>query len=185
LGLATKTKRKVLEGRYYPLGATLGPYGVNFAVYSRNAREVYLLLFDRPDGDPTDVIRLENQARYVWYAHVQGITAGQLYGYKVRGEYDPARGMRFNENKLLIDPYAKALSGKVVNPDNLLLGYNPGDPAADLSRDDRDNTRIVPKSIVVDDAFDWQGDGPLDYDLENCSSMKSTSKDSRRTRHRR
>ncbi len=162
----TRTKRKVTEGRYYPLGATLTPDGVNFAIYSRNARAVYLLLFDRPDGDATDVIRLENQAKYVWYAHVQGIKAGQLYGYKVLGDYDPARGMRFNENRLLADPYAKAFSGKFVNTDNLLLAYNPNDPAADLSRDDRDNTRIVPKSIVVDDAFDWQGDCPLDYELE-------------------
>ena len=164
--LATKTTRKVTEGRYYPLGATIGPYGVNFALYSRNAREVYLLLFDRPDGDPTDIIRLENQARYVWYAHVHGVKAGQLYGYKVRGEYDPARGMRFNENKLLADPYAKAFTGKFVDADNLLLAYDPRNPAADLSRDDRDDTRIVPKSIVVDDAFDWQGDSPPDYDLE-------------------
>src|SRR5512142_2475883 len=164
--LETRTTRKVTEGRYYPLGATLGPYGVNFALYSRNAREVYLLLFDRPDGDPTDVIRLENQSRYVWYAHVQGVKAGQLYGYRVRGEHAPARGLRFNENKLLADPYAKAFTGKFVNRDNLLLAYNPFDPGYDLSRDDRDDARIVPKSIVVDDTFDWQGDSPLDYDLE-------------------
>ncbi len=164
--LETRTNRTVTEGRYYPLGATLGAYGVNFALYSRNAREVYLLLFDRPDGDPTDVIRLENQSRYVWYAHVQGVKAGQLYGYKVRGEHLPARGLRFNENKLLADPYAKAFTGKFVNADNLLLAYDATDPAADLSRDARDDSRIVPKSIVVDDAFDWQGDSPLDYDLE-------------------
>jgi glycogen operon protein len=164
--LQTRTKRKVSEGKFYPLGATPTKEGVNFAVYSQNAREVYLLLFDRPDGDPTDIIRLENQARYIWYAHVHGLSAGQLYGYKVRGEHNPAYGMRFNENKLLIDPYAKALTGKFVNRDNLLLAYNPGDPAADLSRDDRENTPIVPKSIVVADAFDWQGDAPLDYDLE-------------------
>ncbi len=164
--LETKTRRKVTEGRYYPLGATLTPDGVNFALFSRNAREVYLLLCDRADGDPTDVIRLENQAKYVWYAHVHGVGAGQLYGYKVRGEFDPARGLRFNENKLLADPYAKAFTGKFVNTDNLLLAYDAGDPAADLSRDVRDNARIVPKSVVMDDAFDWRGDTPLDYDFE-------------------
>jgi glycogen operon protein len=159
-------QRKISEGRYYPLGATLSKDGVNFAIYSQNAREVYLLLFDRPDGDPTDTIRLENQAKYIWYARVPGLSAGQLYGYRIRGEFNPAHGMRFNENKLLVDPYAKALTGKFVNRDNLLLSYDPADPAVDLSRDERDNTRIVPKSIVVDDAFDWQGDHPLDYDLE-------------------
>jgi len=160
------TKLKVTEGKYYPLGATPTKDGVNFAIYSQNAREVYLLLFDSPDGEHTDVIRLENQAKYIWYAHVSGLSAGQLYGYKIRGEHNPAYGMRFNDNKLLIDPYAKALTGKFVNKDNLLLSYNPEDPAADLSRDERDNTRIVPKSIVVDDTFDWQGDVPPDYDLE-------------------
>ncbi len=164
--LETKTKRKVTEGRYYPLGATPGPDGVNFALYSRTAREVYLLLFDRPDGDPTDVIRLENQAKFVWHAHVHGVRAGQLYGYKVRGDHDPGRGLRFNENRLLADPYAKAFTGKFVNTDNLLLAYDPRDTAGDLSRDGRDNSRSVPKSIVVDDAFDWQGDTPLDYDFE-------------------
>jgi pullulanase/glycogen debranching enzyme len=164
--LQTRTKRKVSEGKFYPLGATLTTDGVNFAVYSQNAREVYLLPFDRPDGEPTDLIRLENQSRYIWYAHVRGLKAGQLYGYKIRGEYNPAYGLRFNENKLLVDPYAKALTGKFVNPDNLLLAYNPDEPTADLSRDERDNTRVVPKSIVVDDGFDWQGDVPLDYDLE-------------------
>jgi glycogen operon protein len=162
----TGTGRKVSEGKYYPLGATPTKDGVNFAIYSQNAREVYLLLFDRPDGEPSDVIRLEYQSRYIWYACVHGLKSGQLYGYKVRGEYTPAYGMRFNGNKLLMDPYAKALTGKFVDRDNLLLAYDPGDPVADLSRDDRDNTRIVPKSIVVDDAFDWQGDTPPDYHLE-------------------
>lgn len=165
-GLETKATRTVTAGRCHPLGAMPGPYGTNFALYSRNAREVYLLLFDHPDGNPTDVIRLENQVRYVWYAHVQGVIAGQLYAYKVRGEHDPARGLRFNENKTLADPYAKAFTGKPVDTDNLLLAYDPRAPEPDLSRDDRDNARIVPKSIVVDDAFDWEGDSPLDYDLE-------------------
>ncbi|MBF8259843.1 MAG: glycogen debranching enzyme GlgX, partial [Actinobacteria bacterium] len=87
---ADPSKKKVSEGKYYPLGATLTKDGVNFAIYSQNAREVYLLLFDRADGEPTDCIRLENQAKYVWYAHIQGLKAGQLYGYKIRGEYNPA-----------------------------------------------------------------------------------------------
>jgi glycogen operon protein len=129
--------------------------------------EVFLLLFDAPDGEPTDVIRFENRVKYVWHAFVQGVKAGQLYGFKVRGEYRPAHGLRFNENKLLIDPYAKAVTGKVRNVDNLLLAYDPHSPDGDLSLDGRDNTRIVPKSIVMDDRFDWQDDAPPHMPLEH------------------
>jgi isoamylase len=140
----------------------LADHGVNFAIYSQHAGEVFLLLFDRPDGDPTDIIRLEHRTKFIWHTFVHGVKAGQRYGYKIRGAFNPAYGLRFNENKLLIDPYAKALTGKFKNKDNLLLGYDPASPAKDLSQDKRDNTSIVPKSIVVDDDFDWKGDAPPD-----------------------
>jgi glycogen operon protein len=140
--------------------------GVNFAIYSRHASEVFLLLFDVPDGDPTDVIKLDASTRHVWHAFVHGLKPGQLYAYKVRGEYNPAFGLRFNEHKLLIDPYAKALTGKFHNTDNLLLAYDSASIEKDRSLDTRDNTSIVPKSIVVDDQFDWQGDAPPDIHLE-------------------
>jgi glycogen operon protein len=152
--LEHRTNKKVSAGRFYPLGATLTPDGVNFALYSQHASEVFLLLFDRPDGDPTDVIRIENRTRYIWHTFVHGLKAGQLYGYRVRGEFLPARGLRFNENKLLLDPYAKAFSGKARNQDNLLLAYDPQSADLDLSWDGRDSTAIVPKCIVVDDRFD-------------------------------
>ena len=164
--LIHKTTKKLSPGKYYPLGAALNSDGVNFALYSQNAREVFLLLFDLEKGEPTDVIKLENRTKYVWHTFVHGIKAGQLYGYKVRGDFNPAYGMRFNENKLLIDPYAKAITGKVVNQDNLLLAYDPDSPAKDLSLDSRDSTTLVPKSIVVDDAFDWQGVKPPDIALD-------------------
>jgi isoamylase len=160
------TDKTVSAGRFYPLGATLRRDGVNFALYSQNAREVFLLLFDEPDGEPTDIIRLDHRSRLVWHAFVHGLKAGQLYGFKVRGDYNPARGLRFNETKLLIDPHAKALTGKVKNRDNLLLGYDPLSPDRDLSSDARDNTAIVPKCIVVDDRFDWQDDTPAYTPLE-------------------
>jgi glycogen operon protein len=128
---------------------------------------VFLLLFDDPAGEPTDIIRLEERTRFVWHAFIPGIKAGQLYAYKVRGDFNPAWGMRFNESKLLIDPYAKALTGKARNQDNLLLAYDASSPARDLSLDTRDNTRLVPKSIVCDDDFDWQGDAPPGIPLEN------------------
>jgi glycogen operon protein len=164
--LEHKTNRKISGGRYYPLGATLCEKGVNFALYSQHGSEVYLLLFDRPDGDPTDVIKLENRTKYIWYTFVHGLKTGQLYGYKIKGEFNPAHGLRFNDNKLLIDPYAKALTGKSKNKDNLLLAYDPNSPVRDLSKDGRDSTSLVPKSIVVDDHFDWKGDVPPNIPLQ-------------------
>ena len=162
--LTHRTSKTVGRGRHYPLGATLTPDGVNFAISSRHATEVFLLLFDRPDGDPTDVIKLVERDKLTWHAEVKGLRAGQLYGYKVRGDYRPEVGLRFNDAKLLLDPYARAVTGKFRNVDNLLLAYEPG--AGDRSRDGRDNTAIVPKAIVLDDAFDWQGVQPPDLPLE-------------------
>ena len=163
--LEHKTKRQTSSGRYYPLGATLYEDGVNFAISSRYASEVYLLLFDRPEGEPADIIQLENCTKYVWHVFVHGLKAGSFYGYKIKGEFNPAHGLRFNENKLLIDPYAKALTGKFRNLDNLLLSYDPNSSMKDLSKDGRDNTSIVPKSIVMSDYFDWQGDTPPEIPL--------------------
>jgi isoamylase len=165
--LQHRTTRTVSAGNAYPLGAFVQNNGVNFAIYSQYASEVFLLLFDDPASDPTDIIKLEAYTRYVWHAFVEGLRPDQLYGYKVRGEYDPSRGMRFNENKLLIDPYAKALTGKFRNPDNLLLAYDVNSAEKDRSFDSRDNTAIVPKSIVMDDRFDWNGDAPPNIALEN------------------
>jgi glycogen operon protein len=164
--LRTRTTKTVAKGTHYPLGATPTPSGVNFAVYSKHAAEVFLLLFDAADGEPTDVIQLGNRAKDVSYAHVEGIRPGQLYAFKARGDYRPEWGLRFNEAKLLLDPYAKAVSGKFRNTDNLLLAYDPGPGAGDRTLDRRDNTARVPKGIVVDDAFDWQGDASPDLALE-------------------
>ena len=164
--LVHNTQKEVTAGSYYPLGATLSDGGVNFALYSQNASEVFLLLFDSPDADPTDVIKLDHRTKYIWHSFVRGVRAGQLYGYKVKGEFYPAQGMRFNEYKLLLDPYAKAVTGKVRNIDNLLLAYDPHFPDKDLSMDTRDNARAAPKSIVIDDSFDWQGDTHPEIPLE-------------------
>jgi len=152
--LAHRTRKTITRGSHYPLGATLTTAGVNFALYSQHAAEVFLLLFDKPDGDPTDIIRLEERDKFIWHAHVNGVKAGQLYGYKVRGEYRPEWGLRFNDAKLLLDPYAKAVTAKFRNIDNLLLSYDAQPGAGEAVQDHRDNTAIVPKAIVVDDAFD-------------------------------
>jgi glycogen operon protein len=164
--LEPHTTRTVEKGAPFPLGATLSPGAVNFAIYSRHATEVFLLLFDTPDGEPTDIIPLPHRDRFIWHARVRGVNAGQLYGYKIRGEYRPEWGLRFNESKLLLDPYAKAVTGKFRNVDNLLLPYDARPGAGEFSLDTRDNTTIVPKAIVVDDAFDWQGQCPPDLPLE-------------------
>jgi isoamylase len=158
--------KTVEKGAWYPLGATLTPDGVNFAVYSQHATEVFLLLFEAADGEPTDVIQLRHRTKHIWHGLVKGLRAGQLYGYRARGEFRPEQGLRFNERKLLLDPYAKAVTGKFRNVDNLLLAYDTQSPARDKSLDTRENTRIVPKSIVVDDAFDWRGDTAPDLALE-------------------
>jgi isoamylase len=160
------SNKTVSKGRYYPLGATLQNDGVNFALYSQHAAEVYLLLFDAPNGEPAVTIRMDNRTKYIWHCFVRGLTAGQLYGYKVCGEYNPRHGLRFNEHKLLLDPYAKAISHKFVNKDNLLLAYNSSSESKDLTPDLRDNYIIAPKSIVVDDHFDWQNDASPDVSLE-------------------
>jgi glycogen operon protein len=155
--LKHSTQKIVTKGTHYPLGATLTPDGVNFALYSQHAMDVFLLLFDTPTGDPTDIIQLNERDKWIWHAHVKGVRPGQLYGYKVRGEYRPEWGLRFNDAKLLLDPYAKAVTGKFRNTDNLLLAYDAQPGADDRVPDRRDNTTIVPKSVVIDDAFDWQG----------------------------
>ena len=164
--LKSRTTKQVLPGQPYPLGATLTSDGVNFALFSRNAAEVFLLLFDQDRPDPTDIILLPHRTKYVWHAWVTGLRAGQLYGYKVRGDYRPEHGLRFNEHKLLLDPYAKAVSGKFRNTENLLLAYDPLSPWRDLSFDGRGNDAVVPKAIVIDDSFDWAGDRPTDIPLE-------------------
>ncbi len=165
--LEHRTNRPVSRGNFYPLGATPREGGVNFSIHSQHATEVYLLLFDADDAPPTDVIRLAHRTRHVWHAFVGGVGPGQLYGYRVRGPFDPAQGLRFNEHKLLLDPYAKAVSRKPENRENLLLGYDASSPQRDLAVDTRDNAAVMPKAIVIDDAFDWQGDRPPDLPLES------------------
>ncbi len=164
--LKHQTDRKISKGSFFPLGAAPDQTGANFAVFSRDAREKYLLLFNDSKALPSDVIRLEYRTRFIWHAHIEGIRAGQLYAFKVRGDFDPAQGLRFNEHKLLLDPYAKAFTGKCRNIDNLLLAYDANSALKDLTLDPRDNTGIMPKCIVVDDEFEWQNDQPPEIPLE-------------------
>ncbi len=152
------TPLKVWLGEPYPLGATWNGHGVNFALYSENATGVDLCLFDNAD-DPHEQIRVRmtEQTDQVWHVFLPEIRPGQLYGYRVYGPYAPAKGARFNSSKLLIDPYAKAVAGE-VRWDEEMHGYETASQEADLSRDYRDDAWCVPKSVVVDPRFEWEGD---------------------------
>jgi isoamylase len=145
-------------GRSYPLGATWDGEGVNFALFSENATGVELCLFDHTRQDKeSHRIRIEERTDQVWHVYLPEVRPGQLYGYRVSGPYEPEAGHRFNPAKLLIDPYAKALSGR-IEWSEAMFGYRVGDPSGDLSKDDRDNAASVPKSVVVEQAFTWGED---------------------------
>jgi isoamylase len=148
---------KILPGSPYPQGATWDGTGVNFAVYSENATSVELCLFDALDTPQHDTVQMQECTGYVWHCYIPGLTIGQLYGYRVHGPYDPGRGDRFNPSKVLIDPYAKAIAGK-VNWEYPIFSYRLGDPAADLSCDAQDDAAGMPKGVVTTSHFDWQND---------------------------
>ena len=152
---------KLRPGRPYPLGATWDGEGVNFALFSENATAVELCLFDHEEHDQeSHRIRIDERTDQVWHLYLPEVRPGQLYGYRVHGPYEPQAGHRFNPAKLLIDPYAKALTG-VVRWSDSLFGYRMGDPGLDASYDERNSAGGMPKCIVVDQAFSWGGDRPL------------------------
>ncbi len=152
---------RIRPGRPYPLGATWDGEGVNFALFSENATGVDLCLFNHEDqGQETHRIRIEERTDQVWHVYLPEVRPGQLYGYRVHGPYAPEAGHRFNPSKLLIDPYAKALTG-VAKWSEALFGYRMGDPKVDLSIDKRDSAVGMPKGIVIDQAFSWGGDKQL------------------------
>ena len=151
---------KILPGSHLPQGAHFDGTGTNFALYSEHATGVDLCLFDAADPSAeTARIPLTEVTAHTWHGYLPGVRPGQLYGFRVHGPFAPAAGHRFNPNKLLIDPYARALHG-TVDRAAPAFGYRFGDPGADLSFDDRDSAAGVPKSVVVDDRFDWRGDRP-------------------------
>lgn len=153
---------RVWPGRPYPLGATWDGEGVNFSLFSENATGVELCLFNHPDQDKeSHRIQIEERTDQVWHVYLPEVRPGQLYGYRVNGPYEPEAGHRFNPAKLLVDPYAKALTG-IVKWSDAMFGYRVGEPAEDLTFDDRNNAAGVPKCVVIDQAFTWGGDHLLD-----------------------
>lgn len=146
----------VYPGSPFPLGATWDGEGVNFAIYSENATAVDLCLFDSKTNREKR-IRIREVDNHIWHVYVPQLKPGQLYGYRVYGPYEPQNGHRFNPNKLLIDPYAKALSGR-VEWNNAIFGYEMGSPEEDLSFSEEDSAPYIPKSVVIDPSFDWEDD---------------------------
>ena len=154
----------------FPLmpGATIVNGGVNFSLYSRDAERVVLYFFDAPDSKTAsstfEFDSKKNKTGDMWHAFIPGLKAGALYLYKIDGPYNPPAGQRFNFHKFLFDPYAKAFtSGSVFKSYNALhksgFASNSDGELQDLSN--------FPKCVVVDDKFDWEGDKPLNYALEN------------------
>jgi len=145
-------------GQPFPLGARWDGSGTNFSLFSEHAERVELCLFDR-DGQETR-IELRGRRALNWHCYLPGVGPGQRYGYRVYGPYAPHEGDRFNPSKLLIDPYAKAIDGMVDwRADVSVLPYVPsGGDDDDLEPDDDDDAAAMPKSVVIDDAFDWEGD---------------------------
>ena len=152
-------RARVWPGRPHPLGATWDGKGVNFALFSAHAERVELCLFDATGAREIARINLPEYTDEVWHGYLPDARPGTLYGYRVYGPYDPRAGHRFNPNKLLLDPYAKALFGRYLHTDTI-FGYRVGSPREDLSFDRRDNARAVPKCRVVDPAFHWGDDRP-------------------------
>ena len=148
------TVAEIWPGKAYPLGATYDGSGTNFAVFSEAADKVELCLFDA-DGVEARVTLPEVDG-FVWHGFIPGIEPGQRYGYRVYGPYDPAAGSRCNPNKLLLDPYAKAIDG-TFEWNQSLFGYNFGDPD---SRNDDDSAASTAKSVVINPYFDWGVDRP-------------------------
>lgn len=148
---------KIQPGTPYPLGSHYDGRGVNFALFSAHATKVELCLFNQNGTEEVSRIAVTVNDNNVWHVYVGGLKPGQIYGYRVYGPYKPEEGHRFNPNKLLFDPYGKKLSGKLIWH-KAIFGYNPDSPDKDLSFNVLDSAPYVPKSVVVEDRFDWEDD---------------------------
>lgn len=153
---------KVYPGKPYPLGATWDGKGVNFSVFSEHADGMHLCLFNGDNNDEENItIKIEEVTHHIWHVYIPGLDPGQCYGYRASGRYEPENGHRFNPNKLLIDPYSKALDG-IIKWDKAVFGYEVGNPEEDLSFSAQDSAPFIPKSVVIDNNFEWEDDSKPD-----------------------
>jgi glycogen operon protein len=154
----------VRSGRPLPLGVELRDGGANFAVFSRHATQVWIEFYeDASDAEPQELIGLDPEANRtgdIWHVWVQGIRPGQLYGYRVDGPYDPEQGHRFNPHKLLIDPYATAITHLDTWDFKQARGYDPQAADLDLSFSTVNNAQVTPKCVITQTHFDWEGVTP-------------------------
>jgi glycogen operon protein len=151
---------EVWPGRPFPLGAIWDGAGTNFSLFSESAEAVELCLFDHEDDETR--IEMTQRRAMNWHCYLPGVGPGQRYGFRVHGPYAPLKGQRFNSAKMLIDPYAKSIDGVVdwAHDANVLPYVPTGEDDADLELDDEDDAAAMPKSVVIDDAFLWEGDRP-------------------------
>src|SRR4051812_27120883 len=145
---------RVQAGSPQTLGATWDGRGTNFALFSAHAERIELCLFDAAGEREVTRITLPERQNDIWHGYLAEVGPGQLYGYRVHGPYEPAQGHRFNPNKLLLDPYGKAIVGE-LRWHHSLFGYKIGSRREDLSYDRRDSASFMPKSRVIDPAFTW------------------------------
>ncbi|SNX70574.1 glycogen operon protein [Cereibacter ovatus] len=153
-----------VPGRPWPLGASFDGEGVNFALFSAHAERVELCLFSADGRHEVQRLPMTERDGDIWHLRLNGALPGQLYGYRVHGPYRPEEGHRFNPNKLLLDPYARRIEGRLRWSD-AVMGYRVGSSRADLSFDSRDSAFAVPKSVVVGETFAWGPDAPPDHPL--------------------
>jgi glycogen operon protein len=163
---------EVLPGHPLPLGPSCLSEGVNFSLFSRNATAVDLLVFAAStDAKPRFAYRLDPEANRtgdLWHVFVKGLKHGDLYLWRAEGPFLPDRGLRFNPNKCLLDPYAKAITGDFIWDLEKAKAWDGASPELDLSFSAEDDAGTMPKCIVIDDEFDWKGDRPLNYPLRHC-----------------
>ena len=150
----------IWPGRPFPLGATWDGQGTNFSFFSENAERVELCLFD--DEDREQRYELTQRTAFNWHGYLPGVGPGQRYGLRVHGAYAPEHGHRFNPAKLLLDPYAKAIDGGVRWEAANTLPYHPVAPGADVVADGSDDAAAMPRCVVIDPGFDWEGDRRLE-----------------------
>lgn len=161
----TRKPTQLLPGTPWPLGATVRDGGINFAVYSEHAVHVLLAIFEGDGGETEINLDLPVRSGFVWHGFLPDAGPGLRYGFRAYGPFDPSRGLRFNASKLLLDPYARAISGDITWNDTV-YGFQRAD--SDLSmRNHEDSSGSVPRGIVIDPAFDWQGVEPPRHTMAN------------------
>ena len=140
----------IWPGKPHPLGATWDGLGVNFALFSEHAEKVELCLFDSTGAEKeSHRLQLPEYTNQIWHGYVPDLVPGQMYGYRVYGPYDPEKGLRFNPNKVVMDPYAKVVTRGACWDDSM-FAYRLDDPELDLSLDTRDNAGFAPFAAVID-----------------------------------